>query len=65
MRCKLSDAITVTNDQQHITLDFNVLEWFKNPIDYSLIDNGPYTMGIDSLMEMIVLNGHDVLTMVE
>lgn len=57
----LSKEFSVVKDQTtQLTLTMDVAEWFKNPYTYNFNTDGNYTMGVDSLMQILSNNGKDV-----
>lgn len=43
-------------------LSMNINQWFENPLVYSFIRDGKYTMSSMPLMQKIAVNGQDVFT---
>lgn len=48
---------------EHITLNHNLSEWFKNPTTYDFDFFEPYTMNDDSVMQVVQINGQDVFSL--
>jgi len=63
VRNKVCEKFHIGESGNAAQLEFNILEWFRNPNDYSLSEDGTYTMGVDSLMRKVARNGRDVLTL--
>jgi hypothetical protein len=53
---------TFTAGENHVlTLHMDINEWFQHPYAYSFEHDGVYTMGDSLLMNLIAINGKDVL----
>lgn len=51
-----------SNTADTLRLEMNINEWFRNPVTYDFRKHGYYTMAIDSLMNYLKQNGHDVFS---
>jgi hypothetical protein len=63
VRNKVAENVRIDAGGFQGELHFRILEWYQNPHEYSLIEDGTYTMGVDSLMDIVAQNGRDVLTL--
>jgi len=61
-RVKLNGSINLSEQNQILNLRMDVNKWFAAPNLYNFNIQGPYSMGIDSLMTKIKENGQYVFT---
>jgi hypothetical protein len=63
VKITLDKIIIVGDDNIRLNLAMNLSEFFKNPLNYDLINEPSYTMSDDSAMKKISNNAVDVFTL--